>query len=162
MRMHLKHRLNTVVGIFSAICLILTIVTDSFSLKSYAISFDNTSCGISEGNNIENQNYDVHANVVGSYLFAFPNGRLMRIQSEKNGAFDVEYYDSSYNLTGYKHMSAGLPIFGGAYVADDGYNYLLSGQNRQDVGRLSALLADLRTCHQRPRRDYRRGDGQSV
>ena len=119
------------ISVILSLSLICSINENVLFVNSSAISYDNTTCGISEGNNIEKQNYGVWSNIVGSYLFKLSDNSLMRVQGANNGEFDVEYYDSGYNFKGYKHITAGLPIFGGVFVADDGYSYVLSGKNNE-------------------------------
>lgn len=101
-------------------------VLDSHSglnFLSGAVEYDNLYCGISEGSNINAQNYDSWAKpTVGSYLTVCPDGKLMRVQHIKDGAFGIEYYDSSFGLLGYKEMRSELALFIGFYAASDG-NY---------------------------------------
>ncbi len=107
-------------------------VLDSHSglnFLSGAVEYDNLYCGISEGSNINAQNYDSWAKpTVGSYLTVCPDGKLMRVQHIKDGAFGIEYYDSSFGLLGYKEMRSELALFIGFYAAGDGNYYILSGK----------------------------------
>ncbi len=87
---------------------------------------------VPNGSNVNGHNYTSNwAKVIGSYLTETADGKIMRVQSGSDGKAYVEYYDSSFNLTGQKTISASLPIFGGFYKSGNNY-YILSGQRNPD------------------------------
>ncbi|MCQ2480369.1 MAG: hypothetical protein MJ120_06965, partial [Clostridia bacterium] len=83
---------------------------------------------VPNGSNVNGHSYSSNwAKVIGSYLTETADGKLMRVQGGADGTAYVEYYDSSFNLTGQKTIPAPLPIFGGFYKSGNNY-YILTGQ----------------------------------
>ncbi len=104
----------------------------SAAVSAISASAVKTKCDTYEGSNAEQQNYSTWSAPVESYLTKSSSGGLMRVQGDAvSGKILVEYYDSSYNITSTKEISAELPIFGGFYETADNY-YILSGQNNPD------------------------------
>lgn len=90
-------------------------------------------CTTYTGDNIEDQNYEYSqwAKPIRSYL-TYENGTYMRVQAgaDANG-YVVEYFDSSFTITGRKIVPQELPLFGGFYEMNGNY-YILSGQTNKD------------------------------
>lgn len=90
-------------------------------------------CTAYTGDNIEDQNYEYSqwAKPIRSYL-TYENGTYMRVQAgaDANG-YVVEYFDSSFTITGRKIVPQELPLFGGFYEMNGNY-YILSGQTNKD------------------------------
>ena len=90
-------------------------------------------CTTYTGDNIEDQNYEYSqwAKPIRSYL-AYENGTYMRVQAgaDANG-YVVEYFDSSFTITGRKIVPQELPLFGGFYEMNGNY-YILSGQTNKN------------------------------
>ena len=101
----------------------------SASVSAISASAVKTTCDTYSGSNAEEQNYSrAYASPIESYLTKTSSGGLMRVQGDAvDGKILVEYYDSSYNITSSKTVSAELPIFGGFYESRDNY-YIISGQ----------------------------------
>ena len=90
-------------------------------------------CTTYTGDNIEDQNYEYSqwAKPIRSYL-TYENGTYMRVQAgaDANG-YVVEYFDSSFTITGRKIVPQELPLFGGFYEMNGNY-YILSGQTNKN------------------------------
>ena len=90
-------------------------------------------CTTYTGDNIEDQNYEYSqwAKPIRSYL-TYENGTYMRVQAgaDANG-YVVEYFDSSFTITGRKIVPQELPLFGGFYEMNGNY-YILSGQTNEN------------------------------
>lgn len=90
-------------------------------------------CTTYTGDNIEDQNYEYSQWVkpIRSYL-TYENGTYMRVQAgaDANG-YVVEYFDSSFTITGRKIVPQELPLFGGFYEMNGNY-YILSGQTNKN------------------------------
>lgn len=90
-------------------------------------------CTAYTGDNIEDQNYEYSqwAKPIRSYL-TYENGTYMRVQAgaDANG-YVVEYFDSSFTITGRKIVPQELPLFGGFYEMNGNY-YILSGQTNKN------------------------------
>ena len=90
-------------------------------------------CTTYTGDNIEDQNYEYSqwAKPIRSYL-TYENGTYMRVQAgaDANG-YVVEYFDSSFTITGRKIVPQELPLFGGFYEMKGNY-YILSGQTNKN------------------------------
>lgn len=90
-------------------------------------------CTTYTGDNIEDQNYEYSqwAKPIQSYL-TYENGTYMRVQAgaDANG-YVVEYFDSSFTITGRKIVPQELPLFGGFYEMNGNY-YILSGQTNKN------------------------------
>ena len=90
-------------------------------------------CTTYTGDNIEDQNYEYSqwAKPIRSYL-TYEDGTYMRVQAgaDANG-YVVEYFDSSFTITGRKIVPQELPLFGGFYEMNGNY-YILSGQTNEN------------------------------
>ena len=90
-------------------------------------------CTTYTGDNIEDQNYEYSqwAKPIRSYL-TYENGTYMRVQAgaDANG-YVVEYFDSSFTITGRKIVPQELPLFVGFYEMNGNY-YILSGQTNKN------------------------------
>ena len=84
-------------------------------------------------NNIGANNYSRWNAPSRSFLTVTSDGGYMIFDagSADGEDYSVEYYDSSYNLTGSKTVSLELPVFGTFYSDGNNY-YLVTGQNNSD------------------------------
>ena len=97
------------------------------------VQAEEVACTTYTGDNIEDQNYEYSqwAKPIRSYL-TYENGTYMRVQAgaDANG-YVVEYFDSSFTITGRKIVPQELPLFGGFYEMNGNY-YILSGQTNKN------------------------------
>ncbi|MEE0264743.1 MAG: hypothetical protein UD936_03865 [Acutalibacteraceae bacterium] len=104
-------------------CIIITAVPISASAAGVCTPYN--------GDNTEAQNYDIATSTIKSYLTKCSDGRLMRVQTDKNNSdVFVEYYDTSYNLLSSRVLPQELPLFGGFCESASNY-FLVTGQTNK-------------------------------